>query len=179
MSLFEHYSSDPTSVMNDFRMSINHPNYEDITLYVEGKTDIKLLRGLVNEEVIKLIPLKGKKNVIEVMKGLYSNHMGKVYAVCDADFDHIPDECRERLDYGVFLTDYHDIEVMMILSSAMNKVLDQKVRDNSSDFYKKILEEVIDACRIIGLLRLINFDKDFSLNFKAMNRPGIVGDSTF
>lgn len=169
MSLFEYYSSDPISVMNDFRMSVNHPNYEDITLYVEGKTDIKLLRGLVNEEVIKLIPLKGKKNVIRVMKGLYSSYAGKVYAVCDADFDHIPNECIERLDYGVFITDYHDIEVMMILSSAMNKVLDQRVKDNNINFYKKILEEVINVCRVIGLLRFINFDKDFGLNFKAMN----------
>ncbi|WP_201556644.1 DUF4435 domain-containing protein [Psychrobacter sp. 72-O-c] len=169
MSLLDHFSLDPISIINDFKMSINHPSYEKITLYLEGKTDIMLFRGIVDENKIELVPVNGKKNIIEVMRSLYNIYLGKVYAVCDADFDHIFQKKDERLDHGIFITDYHDIEVMMVWSSAIHKVLDQKSKNNSNNFYDKVLEEVIQVCKTVGFLRLVNYDKDLKLKFKRLN----------
>lgn len=168
MSLLKHFSSDPNAVINDFRMSVSHPQYERITLYVEGQSDIMLFRNIVNEDIIKLIPLEGKKNVIDVMKGLYSDYSDRVYAVCDADFDHIKGEAQTHLAYGVLVTDYHDIEIMMLFSSAFTKIINQKAINNSTDFSSKMLTEVVSACEVIGIFRLINLDNNFGLRFKAL-----------
>lgn len=168
MSLLKHFSSDPTAVMNDFRMSVNHPQYERITLYVEGQTDIMLFRNIVNEDIIKLIPLEGKKNVIDVMKGLYSDYSDRVYAICDADFDHIKGEAQIHLSYGVIVTDYHDIEIMMLFSSAFIKIINQKAINNDINFSDNMFKEVISACEVIGIFRLINLDNNFGLRFKAL-----------
>ena len=169
MSLLQHFSSDPNAIMNDFRMSVSHPQYEKITLYVEGETDVMLFRNIINEQLVKLIPVRGKRNVIDIMKGLYINYIGRVYAVCDADFDHIREESQIHSSYGIFVTDYHDIEVMMLLSSALKKIVNQKSIDNSNSFSEKILTEVIAICSVIGLFRLINLENSFNVKFSAMN----------
>lgn len=168
MSLLKYFSSDPNAVINDFRMSVSHPQYERITLYVEGQSDIMLFRNIVNEDIVKLIPLEGKKNVIDVMKGLYSDYSDRVYAVCDADFDHIKGDAQTHLAYGVLVTDYHDIEIMMLFSSAFRKVINQKAINNNTSFSDKMLREVINACKVIGVFRLINLDNNFGLRFKAL-----------
>ncbi len=169
MSLLKHFSSDPNAVINDFRMSVSHPQYERITLYVEGQSDIMLFRNIVNEDIVKLIPLEGKKNVIDVMKGLYSDYSDRVYAVCDADFDHIKGDAQTHLAYGVLVTDYHDIEIMMLFSSAFRKIINQKAINNNTSFSDKMLREIINACKVIGVFRLINLDNNFGLRFKALN----------
>ena len=168
MSLLQYFSSDPVTIINDFRMSISHPQYEKITLYVEGQSDVMLFRNFINEDVVKLIPLEGKKNVIDVMKVLYSDYSDRVYAVCDADFDHIKGKAQNRLAYGVLVTDYHDIEVMMLFSSAFKKVINQKAINNNNNFSSKMLRETISACEVIGVFRLINLDNNFGLRFKAL-----------
>lgn len=168
MSLLQYFSSDPLTVINDFKMSVSHPQYEKITLYVEGQSDVMLFRNLINEDVVKLIPLEGKRNVIDVMKGLYSDYSDRVCAVCDADFDHIKGKAQNRLAYGVLITDYHDIEVMMLFSSAFRKIINQKAINNNTGFSDKMLREIIDACKVIGIFRLINLDNNFGLRFKAL-----------
>lgn len=168
MSLLKHFSSDPNAVINDFRMSISHPQYEKVTLYVEGQTDVMLFRNIVNEDIVKLIPVEGKKNVIDVMRVLYGNYPDRVYAVCDADFDHITGKARDHLEYGVLVTDYHDMEIMMFHSSAFEKVINQKAINNRNGLSRKILDEVFNICKTIGIIRLISLERNYSLRFKSL-----------
>lgn len=169
MSLLKFLSSDPNAIMNEYKQSVSHPQSKKITLYVEGQSDIKLFRNLVNEDIVELIPVEGKKNVINVMRGLCNSYPEKVYAVCDADFDHINGIAHNHISHGIFVTDYHDIEIMMMYSSAMTKIFNEKSINNSKYFYDKIFEEVMGVCEIIGRLRFINDINQLKIKFKAMN----------
>ena len=112
---------DANDKRNEIRLLFRHPSYKDkIIIVVEGNSDIKLFRKLIQDDRIKIESIDGKKDLIKVMKELSVEYPDKILGICDADFDHLIGIAEERRKYSVYVTDNHDIEIMMLLSPAIH-----------------------------------------------------------
>ena len=95
---------------------------------------------------------------------------GKVISICDADFDHIENLENQRNCFDIYLTDYHDSEVMMLKSDSLYSFIDEYSKDDYILSLKgKLLNNVFNASKSLGILRYINFKYNMKLSFKKLN----------
>ena len=117
---------EPDDIINSIKLSLKHPFYSDkLILVVEGKSDIRFFRSLFNHENIKIESIDGKKQLITSMQNFIESYRNKVLSICDADFDHIEGMEDERKLSDIYLTDFHDSEVMMLKSNSLNSFIDE------------------------------------------------------
>ena len=162
---------EPTDVINSIKLLLKHPFYSDkLILIVEGTSDIRFFRSIFNYENIKIESIDGKKSLLFAMEELVRSHKGKVISICDADFDHIENLENERNKFDIYLTDYHDSEVMMLKSDSLFSFIDEYSQNEYLLSLKsKLLTNVFDASRILGVLRYINLKYNMKLSFKKLN----------
>lgn len=162
---------EPTDVINSIKLLLKHPFYSDkLILIVEGKSDIRFFRSLFDQDHIKIESIDGKKNLIFSMENLINSYKSKVISICDADFDHIENLENERNLSDIYLTDFHDSEVMMLKSNSLYSFIDEYSKNEYLILLKsKLLENVFNASKHLGLLRYINFKYNMKLNFKKLN----------
>lgn len=162
---------DAVGKSNELKLLLNHPSYKDnILLLLEGETDIRLFRSLLRYERITLDSVDGKLDLINVVESLKSDGYTAVIGICDADFDHILGLDRSREEKGIYLTDVHDAEMMMINSSAMQAFIDEySNHENHPILSAETKESAMNAACALGLLRLTNVTNRLNLNFKGLN----------
>jgi hypothetical protein len=102
-----------TDKINELRLDVSHPNSSGrVFVFLEGDSDVRLYRKLFNTEVAKIEVIPGGKNKLqEGMIELQKNYP-LIIAIRDADFLHYDGE--EFQVAGLFLTDYHDLEISSI-----------------------------------------------------------------
>ncbi len=161
---------------NELKLLLNHPAYKgNILLLLEGETDIRLFRSLFKCNGIKLDSVDGKLDLINVVSLLISDGYSEIVGICDADFDHILGLVDTREVKGVYVTDCHDAEMMMINSSSMQKFIDEySNHSNYSILAEEAKDSALDAASVLGLLRLANTKRHFNLNFKGLNFKSFV-----
>ncbi|EPK5117232.1 hypothetical protein JHZ10_003742, partial [Acinetobacter baumannii] len=121
-------------------------------------------------ENIKLESIDGKKNLLLAMEELVNSHKGKIISICDADFDHIEDLEHQRNKFDIYLTDYHDSEVMMLKSGSLFSFIDEYSKDEYLLSLKsELLNNVFNASKALGILRYINYKYNMKLSFKKLN----------
>ncbi|MBC6791989.1 DUF4435 domain-containing protein, partial [Acinetobacter baumannii] len=148
-----------TDVINSIKLLLKHPFYSDkLILVVEGTSDIRFFRSIFDYENIKLESIDGKKNLLLAMEELVNSHKGKIISICDADFDHIEDLEHQRNKFDIYLTDYHDSEVMMLKSGSLFSFIDEYSKDEYLLSLKsELLNNVFNASKALGILRYINY----------------------
>jgi len=162
---------DENDKKNEIRLLFRHPSYKNkIIVVVEGDSDYKLFRKLISHERIKIESIDGKKQLIQVMKTLSVEFPEQILGICDADFDHLMGEAEDRKEYAVFVTDEHDIEIMMLFSPALHAFYDEYSSKENIDIIKELaLKNILNASYYLGLIRWLNIEYHFNLNFKGMN----------
>lgn len=160
-----------TDVINSIKLLLKHPFYSDkLILVVEGTSDIRFFRSIFDYENIKLESIDGKKNLLLAMEELVNSHKGKIISICDADFDHIEDLEHQRNKFDIYLTDYHDSEVMMLKSGSLFSFIDEYSKDEYLLSLKsELLNNVFNASKALGILRYINYKYNMKLSFKKLN----------
>ena len=122
-------------------IEMQRKSFHGFFLLVEGDSDKKLYNNLVNQDNCRFQICKGKpsskSNVIELITRLNQNNIAGVLGLIDADFDHI--ENKEYNHDNLFLTDDHDLEMMLIKSPALEKILQELA---SEDKLKKLDREI-------------------------------------
>jgi hypothetical protein len=153
---------------NEIRMLLNHPAYKDkVIMIVEGGTDIRLFRKFLSHEMLKFVDVDGKSQVLQVMSDLLQVYPEQLLAICDADFDHVKQVNYHEL--SIYLTDYHDAEIMMIKSTAFNTFAQEFSTDIGLLKSGAILENSLSVAYVIGLLRWMSMENNLKLNFKGLN----------
>ncbi|UTO19669.1 DUF4435 domain-containing protein [Acinetobacter sp. Z1] len=162
---------EPIDIINSIKLLLKHPFYSDkLILIVEGASDIRFFRSLFDQEHIKIESIDGKKNLIYAMGELVGSHKGKVISICDADFDHIENLENERNQFDIYLTDYHDSEVMMLKSDSLFSFIDEYSQNEYLLSLKsQLLSNAFDASKVLGVLRYINLKFNMKLSFKKLN----------
>jgi hypothetical protein len=157
------------SKANEIKMLLRHPACKGKTVIIlEGNTDVKLFRSLLCPNCLTE-PVDGKRNVKVIVKDIKESGVLEVLGVSDADFDNLLG-IKSPTD-SIFVTDLHDVEIMMLVSSALQEVIAEYTIDQ--EMYNKVNEGLInsitDVGYKIGVLRLSNHLHHLNMNFKGLH----------
>jgi hypothetical protein len=150
-------------------------NFKGYYLIVEGIKDTKLFQKYINHENFRIREGFGNDNVKQALDILSERGFDRKLGIIDSDFNQMI-VIVEKKD-GLFITDDHDIEIMIIKTKALEIVLNLFcTKDKIISFEKKIGMTVRDALfnlgTEIGYLKLANRVHDLGLIFKPKTADG-------
>ncbi|AJE53054.1 DUF4435 domain-containing protein [Paenibacillus polymyxa] len=141
-------------------------------LIVEGNKDYKFYNKFVTKE-ISIEEAWGCEKVKSVIHILKERNYERAIGIIDSDFSVI---LEEPIDCdGIFVTDFHDIEVMMLKSTALYNILDLYCsKEKIVEFFKDkdALDILMELGIEIGLLKLANKIYNLGLVFKPERPEG-------
>lgn len=156
------------AIMQDIRFSGYY-------LIVEGKKDEKLFGKFINKNEVRIKPAFGNEKVKKVIEILDERGFERKVGIIDSDFKRIL-KITENLG-GLFITDDHDIEVMIIKTKALEHVLSvyctsSKIKEFEKNKGVTVREAVLALGKEIGYLKLANKIYNLGLVFKPQNPEG-------
>jgi len=157
-------------------------------LLVEGDTDVRLWRHFVVAPCV-ILDAGGRANAEGALAVLTSSpDAAPVAAIVDADFDRL--EGRAPAHPGLFWTDGHDVEVMMLATPALAAVLRERAVEarvasftgvageegtapptpglNEEQRVDRVRHALFLRARALGALRLHNHRATLNLDFKRL-----------
>jgi hypothetical protein len=154
----------PVVIANEIRMK--RSQLPGSFLVVEGRDDRLFCERFVDASV-NIVVAEGKEDVSEVIRILDEDHFPGVIGMVDADFDRI--EGNEWASANLILLDTHDLETMLIRSSALDRVLVEfGSREKIETFGRDVREALIVAAIPIGCLRLHSQRAELNLRFQGI-----------
>ncbi|OQX06314.1 MAG: hypothetical protein BWK73_31190 [Thiothrix lacustris] len=137
-------------------------------LLVEGDSDSKFWKHHVDKKRCNIRIAGNKPSVLGAAKKLDEKQDLSSMGIVDADFDRV-----NEIDYGigrVVMTDHHDLEMLLVKSRALERVLCGFVNEDAlSGFENKqkdsILDYVLSISLIWGRLRYLHVIEQYSFEF--------------
>ncbi|MCE8021084.1 DUF4435 domain-containing protein [Halomonas sp. MCCC 1A11036] len=162
---------DENDKLNEIRLLFRHPLYRDkVVVVVEGETDVRLFRGILESETAKIETVDGKSPLLNLMIQLSEEYPEKVLGICDADYDNLNGLADERARNSVYVTDHHDAEVMMLISPAADAFISEYASHGNIDTVREhLIPNAFDAAYELGLIRWVNCNEGLNINFKGLN----------
>lgn len=151
--------------MVELRLDITHPNSAGLAfIFVEGDSDILLFRKLFDLDNCKVecIPPGGHMKVEAAVEELLKSNK-LVIGIRDADFIHLSGIPYEK--QNMFLTDFHDIEMVLV---AENKVFNAILNEHTNfptQEYDATRNKIFQLLEEISLLKWLSSKEDLKLNF--------------
>lgn len=156
----------PESIAN--RIMQDH-SFKGYSLIVEGIKDYTFYTKFIHDKNISFQIAFGCSNVLDVFQILSQRGFSEKIAIIDSDFRRITENnIREE---GIFQTDDHDIEVMILKTIALYDVVKNYCTKNKIEQFETINQESIRDCLLrigqnIGILKLANKIHQLGLIFK-------------
>jgi Protein of unknown function (DUF4435) len=157
------------SVANAVRLS-RQLKRTTTALLLEGNTDFKLYRNLIDGSKCQTYSVEGKQQVIAVLNILKKDKIPGVLAIVDADADHLEGTVSNSPD--VITTETRDVEGLLLRSPALEKVLNE--HGGTSQFPPLARDLILDAALPLGYLRCVAIRNRWSLDFKILNFGAFV-----
>lgn len=143
-------------------------------LLVEGDSDLRLYNKFIKKNECKVIPAygyegKGAKDI--VFEVIHRTRVKGVLGIVDSDFSKIDGElCKEP---NIVETDTHDIETLIINSSALEQIFDAFVDKSKLEQFEKetgenITEILLTNAQYIGLFVYYSNKNNLYLNFNGI-----------
>ena len=155
----------PDRIANSIRLL--RSDHEGVFLIVEGHSDKLIYERLVNKQEVRITIASGKNNAIKALSILEKENFCRVFAVIDADFSRIEQQIPDS--NNLFLTDEHDLEMMLIKSAAFDKLLKERGSEEKiAAFSKDIRETLLKLGQEIGKLRLLSLRNKLDLKFEGL-----------
>ena len=155
----------PDRIANSIRLL--RSDHEGVFLIVEGHSDKLIYERLVNKQEVRITIASGKNNAIKALSILEKENFRRVVAVIDADFSRIEQQISDS--NHLFLTDEHDLEMMLIKSAAFDKLLKERGSEEKiAAFSKDIRETLLKLGQEIGKLRLLSLRNKLDLKFEGL-----------
>ena len=162
----------PVSIANAIMLESSYPNYY---LLVEGAKDSKLYKKFFNKEQVRIKETFGCNKLQECLDILEERGYEKCVGIIDRDFHEILNTAPVK--DNLFIVDYHDIEVVMINSTAFEYVLNvytsqEKIKEFEESKGESLLNIIFELSNRIGFLKLANKMYDLGLVFKPKSVDG-------
>lgn len=155
----------PDRIANSIRLL--RSDHEGVFSIVEGHSDKLIYERLVNKQEVRITIASGKNNAIKALSILEKENFCRVFAVIDADFSRIEQQITDS--NNLFLTDEHDLEMMLIKSDAFDKLLKERGSEEKiAAFSKDIRETLLKLGQEIGKLRLLSLRNKLDLKFEGL-----------
>ncbi len=150
------------------------PTFEGTYLVVEGMKDYKLYTKFLNMgNQVEIKQVGGKDKVQTVIKILNNRGFNKKVGIIDSDFSKLTKN-EANVD-NLFLTDYHDIEVMMFESPALETAINMYVTTEKLETFLNGIQLrviILIIAEQIGLLKLAHHIHNLGLAFKPEKIDG-------
>jgi Protein of unknown function (DUF4435) len=170
MQVNETYIEKLTSIRNEFNTPI-HAN--KVLLLVEGADDKKIFTNFFDANNVVIYFMDGKFFVEKALNDLNSI-ITNIIGIRDADFLHLENTPSPLAN--LFLTDIHDLELMMASNDAsFMKFLSEYQTNPSLDIRHKILKSI----SFLGYLRWYNDIHNIGLSFEHIDFRKLYNALTF
>jgi len=140
-------------------------------LLVEGQTDYTLYNKFVDGRTCEIKIAHGNQNVIDVVHILIERDFDAAIGLIDADFRIIENDV--PVNKNLFLTDEHDLEMMVLKSPAFDIVVGHYIQPSKADDFIKenanqpLRDILINLVKPLGYLKLLNKVYDLNIPFKS------------
>jgi hypothetical protein len=150
-------------------------------LLVEGSSDRIFYERFADKVACVLISISGKPSsklkVIEVLSILEKSNFQGVLGIVDADFDHLNASLYSTSN--LIYTDTHDLENMLLNSSALEKVVAEfGSEEKIAKFDRDIRTVLLEAGMAIGYLRWISQTDELNLTFNEITFSKFIDTKT-
>lgn len=170
------------AIANKIIMTRSYPGKASLAfLIVEGTTDKNLYQTYINTIVCQIVVADGRDNTREALAILERESCRGVLAIVDADFDVL--EGKTPQSPNLFMTDTHDLEMMLIQSPALEKVLaefgsEDKIARFVTTHGKDVRSFLLESARSIGYLRWLSARENLALKFEGMGFEKFIEKDT-
>ena len=149
----------------ELRLDISHPNSKGKAfVLLEGKSDLVFYRKFFSSSNCKLETIPGSKLKVEQCIGELAKDSPIIIGIIDADFIHLGAKSYDKVN--VFLTDFHDMEMMLISEDEIFSALMFEYTDLSKDKYSETRNNIMFSIEQISYLKWLNEEEDLDYNFK-------------
>lgn len=137
-------------------------------LIVEGTNDANFYASFVDEPHCEIVIAYGKENAVAAIKALNNQGATGVLCIVDRDFEQV--QGKSDNTPNLFKTDAHDVETMILLSPALDKVVREmgsqaKIRRNK-DLGRDVRSDISNAAFPLGIARLYSLEKEVHIKFE-------------
>lgn len=173
----------PDGIANALLYKRRYPGNELLTfLLVEGDTDKRLYEAFTDKKSCAINIAYSKSTALEALAILEQSKMTGVLAIVDADFDVL--EGKQYTSPNIFLTDAHDAELMIVQSSALEKVLgefgsEDKIEEIQRRTGKDMRALLLDGSKMFGYARWVSLRKELALKFDGLEPHKCFDRHTF
>lgn len=152
--------------LNELRLDISHPNNKGIVfVLLEGDSDIRLFRKLFNLQNCKVETIPGGKFKLEECIEKLINTYPLMIGIRDADFVHLSNQAYTKPN--LFLTDFHDMEMMLISKDEVFSTLMFEYTFIKQEKHTSVRDEIILYIEQISYLKWLNENEKLELLFES------------
>ena len=152
--------------LDELLLDISHPNNDGIAfVLLEGNSDIRLFRKLFNPEKCKVENIPGGYPKLEECVGVLVNKNKLIIGIRDADFIHLSHQPYSKPN--MFLTDYHDMEMMLISEDEVFNAFLFEYSSLSQDEHEEARNDILTTIEQIGLLKWLNEKEHMGFKIEA------------
>lgn len=155
-----------SDVIGSIRYQLRHPSGDSkVWVIVEGETDQKLFMKLIDGDSVEVeISHGGLSSLLDIVSVLLKE-TNRILGIRDADFLHL--DAKNEIAKNIFLTDFHDVELMIIScdNAYLAVVAEYLNRENDP---LSLRDKILKSNAFIGGLRWINNTDSLELNFQGL-----------
>lgn len=154
---------------------MQNKSFKGYYLIVEGPKDSNLYGKFFNSDKVSIKEAFGNQRVQDIFNILTERGFDKKLGIIDSDFRKITGD-EVDID-GIFMTDDHDIEVMIMKTKALDDVVRVFCSQSRVQAFEKekgisIKDKIFELGKEVGYLKLANKTFDLGLVFKPKNPEG-------
>lgn len=155
----------PERIANQIRL--RRSNFLGTFIIVEGRSDKLVYERLFCTEKCEFSIASNKDNVINALNILDQDNFKGVLAIVYADFTIL--EGSVHISSNLLITDDHDLEIMLIKSPALDKLLREiGSEEKILKFGKDARKALVECGKIIGYLRWTSLKHNLNLKFEEL-----------
>ena len=157
--------------LNELRLDVSHPNNKGIAfVLLEGESDIRLFRKLFNLDNCKVEAIPGGKFKLEDCVDELANIYPLIFGIRDADFIRLGIHPYSKAN--MFLTDFHDMEMLLISEDEVFSSIIFEYTSLTKDRHSEVRTSIMISIELIGYLRWLNeiekLEYDFNCGFQDL-----------
>ena len=147
-------------------------------IVVEGITDYRVYGKIFNQATSEIVIGESKDNVVEAIKMCEQQQLKGIIGIVDADFWHTQSKI-PSLPKSLFVTDYHDLECMILHSKAYEYVFLEfgdpgKLARYERQIGEKLTEWMLENVAKLGYLRKLSLERDLDFRFSTFKLTDFV-----
>ena len=161
----------PESIAAEIKLLRDDANYRGSILLVEGETDANFFASLFANNNVLIRWMKGKSNTLRLAQILDDDNCDGFVAIVDADFwylDGVP-----QLGSNVFITDLHDLDIMIFSSPAFQKVIREYFSTSALERLERVFGDLkvalLNSVKQIGYFRWVNDKQRLGIRFRNVS----------